>query len=148
MEDNCLMNNPNIYGYGCSISANGIGFEPELFLSQTIFPPDVITAYGKLGMPEGLKGKVGEEDLLLYETLYKSTFLILKVSKSGINAIQHKEAILFLKQYRNEISRLSKFPRIEQINLRCVVADGELYEEEHPYELLILARDCGISLVA
>ncbi len=144
MEDNNLISNPNFCGHGCSLSAHGIDFEPELFLSQTTLAPDVILAYGKLGMPEELRSKVAEKD---FEgtVLFDATVLIINISDSGVNKIQYTEAILFLKQYRDEVLRLSNFPNVEQVNLSCIAANGEICEESYPDELLELAGECGLT---
>ena len=122
------MNNPILRGPGCALAAHGLEFRPELFLLEATFAEDVELAYGKAVLPE--------------------TFLVFRISDSGVNAEQHEAAIRFLRRYRNEILRLSKFPHVAQVNLRCQVANGESFEERYPDELLTLAVDCGLTVLA
>jgi hypothetical protein len=142
-EDADLMNNPNLYGHGCPLSAQGRGFEPELFLEETILPPETITGFGKLGLPEGLKKKVAEKDGIEAAALFEAKILALRASSSGVYAVQFEEAIEFLRRYRDEILRLSQFQNVERVNLRCVPANGESFVESSPDELMELALACG-----
>jgi hypothetical protein len=144
-EDNDLLSNPNLYGHGCVLSAHGRGFEPKLFLDQTILPPDVFAGFGKLGFPEQFKEQVIEKEGPDGAALFEAKILALKLSNSGVNRVQHKDAIAFLSRYRDEILRLAQFPHVEQVNLRCIAAHGESFEERHPDELVALAAACGLT---
>ena len=141
MEEIHWSNNPNLFGHGCVLSAYGIGFEPALFLSETSLDPELILYKGKMGFRTF--EWVGEVRPRTKE-IFEYTHLILNVSKSGVSATQHTEAILFLKQYQNEILRLSKFPNVEHLGLHCRLTKGESFED-YPYKLIHLADDCGIT---
>ncbi len=141
MEEIHWSNNPNLFGHGCVLSAYGIGFEPTLFLSEMSFDPELILYKGKMGFRTF--EWVGEVRPRTKE-IFEYTHLILNVSKSGVNATQHTEAILFLKQYQNEILRLSKFPNVEHLGLHCRLTKGESFED-YPDKLIDLADDCGIT---
>ncbi len=143
MNENNWTNNPNLYGPVCALSASGAGFEPELFLRETSFPSELILFTGILDFPEELKNKINEIEPSS-SNIFEDTFLIIKVSDAGKSANQHKEAMLFLKQYCNEILRLSKFPNVEQVVLRCMTSDDESFKN-HPEELINLGFDCGLS---
>ncbi len=143
MKENNWTNNPNLYGPGCALSASGVGFEPELFLKETSFPPELILFTGVLDFPEELKNKINEVESSA-SSIFELTFLVIKVSEAGVSANQHKEAMLFFKQYCNEILRLSKFPNVEQLVLRCMTTDDDSFEN-HPEELINLGFDCGLS---
>jgi hypothetical protein len=145
MQESDLLNNPALYGHGCVLSAFGNGFDAELFLSQTVFPPEVVLAYGKLGFPEQFKQQVIETEGAELAGLFEATILVLKLSQSGVNAVQYEEAAAFLEQYRGEILRLSRFPKVEQVNLRCAAANSESAEAPHPDKLLELAAECGLT---
>ena len=144
MEESNLMNNPKLYGPCCALSAHGIGFDAELFLSRTTFAADLILGYGKLGMPEQLKIQIAEKEGEEAARLFDATILVLRVSSSGISKIQHDEAIQFLTKYGDEVLRLSKFPNVEQLNLRSTLTQGESFEP-HPEDLVQLAVKCGIT---
>lgn len=145
MKKSNKINTPDIRTYGCALSAIGIGFEPESFLKETIFPPELVIFKGNLGFPKNFKdNRVSESESHSLKMLSEATFLTLKVSESGISATQHKEAILFLEKYRNEVLRLSKFLNVQQINLRCKLDKNEQFEE-YPDELLKLGAACRLS---
>ncbi len=145
MQDDSWLYNPNLYGPGCSLQADGIGFEPEVFLQRTTFDPNLILFHGKLGFPEEFKNKVAEvepEGSQIFET----TFLLLRVSTSESRAIQFKEAVLFLERYRDEILRLSKFSQVENLVLRFMSEDGESFENPSE-EFMNLAFSVGVSAI-
>ena len=146
MEEIDLMSKPKLFGHGCILSALGAGFEPRLFLERSIFPPEIVLGCGKMGMPGSLRSetaeKVGEEAAAFFDAKY----LALKVSDSGDNAIQYAAAIEFLKRYREEILRLSRFPNVEQVNLRCAAA-GAAFARSLPAELVELAAACGLTTI-
>ncbi len=141
MEEIHWSNNPNLFGHGCVLSAYGIGFEPTLFLSEMSFDPELILYKGKMGFRTF--EWVGEVRPRTKE-IFEYTHLILNVSKSGVSATQHTEAILFLKQYQSEILRLSKFPNVEHLGLHCRLTKGESFED-YPDKLIDLAKDCGLT---
>ncbi|MDQ3181429.1 MAG: hypothetical protein M3Q33_13015 [Acidobacteriota bacterium] len=145
MQDDSWLYNPNLYGPGCSMQADGIGFAPEVFLRQTTFDSNLILFQGKLGFPEEFKNRVAQvepKDSQLFET----TFLLLKVSKSESHAIQLKEAIFFFEQYKDEILRLSKFPQVENVVLRFMLEEGESFEKLSD-EFMDLAFSVGVSVI-
>ena len=144
-EDDNLMENPKLYGHGCVLSAHGRGFEPKSFLSRTILPPDVILGFGKLGLPEELKKQVIKKEGAEGAMLFEARILALKLSESGVQAVQHEEAIAFLSRFRDEILRLSRFPNVEQVNLRFAAAAGEPVVERPPDKLLELGAECGLT---
>jgi hypothetical protein len=145
MQNDSWLYNPNLYGAGCSLQADGLGFEPEAFLRQTIFDLNLILFQGALGFPEEFKNKVAginPEDSQLFET----TFLLLRVSKSKSHAIQLKEAVLFFEQFRDEILRLSKFPQVENLVLRFVAEENESSENLSD-EFIKLAVSLGVTVI-
>jgi hypothetical protein len=146
MEDDNLINNPNLYGAGCLLSAHGRGFEPALFLQDAALPSESVIAYGKLGFPEEFRNQAaakGGEDSAAF---FDAKILALKLSASGVHLEQQRAAIDFLRRYGDEISRLSQFPGVEQVNLRFV-AEGEDFSESYPDELFILAGECGLTSI-
>ncbi len=143
MQDDSWLYNPNLYGTGCSLQADGIGFEPQVFLQQTAFDSNSILFHGKLGFPEEFKNKAaGVEPEVLQ--LFVSTFLLLRVSASESRAIQLKEAVLFFEQYRDEILRLSGFSQVENVVLRFISVEGESFENL-PEEFMNLAFSVGVN---
>ena len=145
MQDDSWLYNPNLYGAGCFMQADGIGFEPEAFLQQITFDSNLILFHGKLGFPEEFKNKVAEVDSESSQ-LFETTFLLLRVSKSKTHATQIKEASLFLEKYRDEILRLSKFPQVENVFLRFMLEDGEASENLSD-EFVNLAFSVGVNAI-
>jgi len=143
MEENNSLNNPNLYSYGCALNAYGIGFEPELFLERTTFDPKLIVFKGKSGIRTF---EWAGENKPRTKVIFEYVHLVLKVSKSRVSAIQYQEAKMFLKQYRGEILRLSKFPNVKDVMLKFSVVKGELVED-HPRELVNLAFSSGVKSV-
>jgi len=143
MKENNWSNNPNLYGYGCILNAYGIGFEPELFLDETTFDAKLIIFEGKSGFRTF--EWIGETRPRT-KKIFEYAHLVLKLSKSTANAIQHQEATLFLKQYRDEVLRLSKFSNVEDVMLTFSVANDESFEK-HSREFLDLAFDSGIRSI-
>lgn len=139
-----LLNNPNLFRHGCFLNAYGIGFEPELFLSETTFYLKRILFKGEMGM-RTFKwfGETRPREKVIYE--YSN--LILLVSNAKTNATRFKEATLFLKKYRSEIIRLSEFKGVETIILTFSPLGFEPIEN-FPDELSDLAIECGITLIA
>ena len=148
MEETDLMINPNLFGHGCVLAALGRGFEPKLFLARSIFPPAAVLGFGKMGLPAELRNKsaekLGEEAVAAF---FDAKYLALEISKSGVNAVQHKAAVEFLSRYREEILRLSQFAGVEQVNLRCVAAPGEPFESHLPDALIELGAACGLTML-
>lgn len=147
MEEKNRSNDRNLYGPACALTAYGTGFKPEIFLSETIFPSELIIFKGKWGGTEKarneLKNKMAEVEPAA-ASFFEQTLLVVKVSKSSVSATQHKEAESFLEQYQDEILRLSKFPNVERVVLRCLVKEGESLEE-YSREFMELAFSCGIT---
>ena len=143
MEENNWLNNPELYGSGCILSASGIDFEPALFLENSIFDPKLIIFKGSMGFKTfEWVGEVRPRTKVMFEYRH----LILKASKSEANAIQIKETMLFLKRYRNEILRLSKFSNVRDISLTRAIAKGDPREEASD-EFVDLAFSCGVSIL-
>ncbi len=142
MQDDSWLYNPNLYGAGCSLQADGIGFDPEVFLQQTTFDPNLILFHGELGFPEEFKNKVAKVELVDSQ-LFETTFLLLRVSSSKSHAIQFKEAVLFFEQYQDEILRLSKLPQVENMVLRFM-SEEESFENPSD-EFMELAFSVGVS---
>lgn len=143
MEENSWLRNPDLYSPGCALSAYGIGFEPELFLEKTTFDPKLIVFKGSLGFKTfKWVGEVRPRTKVIYE--YKR--LILKVSKSEASTPQIEEAMLFLKQYRDEILRLSEFPNVEHVLLTRGLAKHEPREKLSD-EFMELAFSVGINVL-
>ncbi len=143
MEENSWLNNPHLYSHGCALSADGIGFDPEFFLSETSFDPELIVFKGKMGFKTfEWKGEVRPRT----KEIFEYSHLVLKVSKSEAHPIQVDEATLFLKQYQKEIKRLSEFSRVETVSLQFSVAQGEL-REKLSQDFMDLAFECGIGSV-
>lgn len=144
MQNDSWLNNPNLYGAtGCSLQADGTGFEPEAFLRQTTFDPNLILFHGKLGFPEEFKNKAVKVDPQGSQ-FFETTFLLLRISSSELHAIQFKEATLFFEQYRDEILRLSKFPQVENVVLRFMLEEGEPFENLSD-EFIELAFSVGVN---
>lgn len=147
MEETDLMNNPNLFGHGCILSAFGKGFEPKLFLQRTTFPLDAVSGFGNIGLPAEIISRTAEK--LGAETaaeLVGVKYLALEISKSGTLAVHHAAASEFLRRHREEILRLSQFSNVEQVNLRCVPArEGESLADYQYDELLELAEMCGLT---
>lgn len=143
MQDDGWLYNPNLYGAGCSLQADGMGFEPEAFLRQTAFDSNLILHQGKLGFPEEFKNKAAEVEPEVSQ-LFETTFLLLRISKSKEHAIQLKEAIVFFEQYKKEILRLSKFPQVENVVLRFIPKEGESFENPSD-EFMELAFSAGVN---
>ena len=146
MDGNDFFNNPKLFGPKCVINALGVEFDPEAFLSQTSFDPEVILWFGKMGMPEQVKIDVAEKVEAEAAKLIDARYLVLLVSDSVVHSTQHEQAIRFLRHHRKEIIRLAEFPNVEQVNLRCMPAEGEPIEQ-HPEELLNLAYECGLTFL-
>ncbi len=146
-ENNEWLYNPNLYRRsGCVLQVDGIGFEPEEFLRQTTFDPNLILFYGKLGFPEELKLKVAEvepSDLQLFET----TILLLEVSQAETKTSQISEATSFFERYRNEVKRLQGFPQVENIALNFRTAENESSQVNLPNEFSELAAGCGVTAI-
>jgi hypothetical protein len=141
VEENNWLNNPDLYAPGCILSAYGINFEPILFLEKSTFDPKLIIFKGSMGFRTfEWVGEVRPRTKVIFEYQH----LVLKISKSDARATQTEEAMLFLKQYQNEILRLSEFPNVEQTLLTRALAKGELREEESD-EFMDLASSCGVS---
>ena len=143
MKDDSWLYNPNLYGAGCSLQADGIGFDPKVFLQQTTFDPNLVLFHGELSFPEEFKSKVTKanpEGSQLFET----TFLLLRVSSSESHTIRLKEAVLFFEQYQDEILRLSKFPQVENVVLRFAPEEGESFENPSD-EFMELAFSVGVN---
>ncbi|MBA2619926.1 MAG: hypothetical protein H0U87_01860 [Acidobacteria bacterium] len=145
MQDDSWLYNPNLYGPGCSLQADGVGFEPKVFLQQTTFDSNLILFQGELGFPEEFKNKVAKVEPVDSQ-LFETTFLLLRVSISKSHAIQLKEAGLFFEQYRDEILRLSKFPQVENVVLRFMSEEGESFENPSE-EFMDLAFSVGVTVI-
>ncbi len=143
MEENNWLNNPHLYSHGCALSAYGIGFDPESFLSETSFDPELIIFKGQMSFKTfEWKGEVRPRT----KEIFEYSHLIWKVSKSEANPIQVDEATLFLKQYQGEIKRLSEFPQVETVSLHFSVAEGEL-REKLSQDFMDLAFSSGVNCV-
>ena len=60
--------------------------------------------------------------------------------------MQFEEALIFLRKHREEILRLSKFLKVEEVLLKFMTVDkGESPIENLPKELEKLIDDCDIS---
>lgn len=145
MQDHSWLYNPNLYGAGCSLQADGVGFKPESFLEQTTFDPNLILFQGELGFPEEFKNKVAKVESKGSQ-LFETTFLLLRISASESHAIQLKKAVLFFEKYRDEILRLSKFPQVENVVVRFMPEEGELFENPSD-EFIKLAVRVGVNLI-
>lgn len=143
MEENSWLYNPHLYSHGCALSADGIGFEPNSFLRETSFDPELIVFKGRMGLKTF--EWVGEISPRTKE-IFEYSHLFLKVSKSEAHPIQIDETALFLKQYQREIKRLSEFPHVETVSLQFSVAEGEL-RENLSRDFMDLAFSCGIGNV-
>lgn len=144
MSKNNWLNNPKLRGFCCVLNAYGMDFNPELFLSDTTFDPELIAFVGKLDFPQDFKkksAKVEPEGAKLFDT----TFLSLVLSKSEESATQVKEATLFFQRYQDEVLRLSKFPNIEHLSLVFRVMRDE--QENLPIEFQELAVNSGITMI-
>lgn len=136
--------NPKLRGSCCVLNAYGVGFKPELFLSETTFDLELIVLRGKLDFPKGFKNeaiKVAPSESKFFETVFLSLFL----SKSEESATQVNEAALFFERYRDEVLRLSKFPNIEHLSLVFKVVKDE--QENLPDEIKNLAFSCGVTII-
>ena len=146
MEEIDLMNNPKLFGHGCVLSAFGRGFEPNLFLRQTTFPPAAVLGFGNIGLPAEIirqtSEKLGDETAA---ELVDVKYLALEISRSSDGEAQHAAAVEFLSRYCEEILRLSQFPNVEQVNLRCTLPQGESVEDHQYDELLELGDVCGLT---
>ncbi len=120
-----------------------MNFEPQAFLQDSTFDPKLIFYHGKLGLPEELKRKVAETDLEAL-AVFETTYLLLTVSEAEQSATQLAEATAFLKQYRNEIKRLSEFPQVEMVSLKFQVAEGEPTLKTLPDDFWELATSLSI----
>jgi len=143
MEENSWLNNPHLYSHGCALSTYGINFDPESFLSETSFDPQLTIFKGQMGFKTF--EWVGETKPRTKE-IFEYSHLVLKVSKSEAHPIQVDEATLFLQQYNEEIKRLSEFAQVETVLLQFSVAEGEL-GENLSQDFMDLAFGCGISSV-
>jgi len=143
MEGNSWLTNPHLYSYGCVLSAYGIDFDPESFLSETIFDPKLIIFKGQIGCKTF--EWVGEIKPRTKE-VFEYSHLVLKISKSEAHPVQVDEAALFLQQYQAEIKRLSEFAQVETVLLQFSVAEGEL-RENLSRDFMDLAFGCGIGSV-
>ncbi len=146
MEEDYWYNNPKLVQRpSCTLQANGINFDAKLFLSQTTFDRQQIIYDGILELPEEIKRKLADdapEGIEVFET----TFLLLSVSESERRTMQFEEALIFLRKHREEILRLSKFPKVEEVLLKFMTVDkGESPIENLPKELEKLIDDCDIS---
>jgi hypothetical protein len=143
MEKNNWLSNPHLYSHGCTLSAYGINFASESFLSEISFDPELVIFKGQMGYKTfEWVGEVKPRD----KEIFEYSHLILKVSKSEAHPTQVDEAALFLKQYQKEIKRLSEFPQVETVSLQFSVAEGEL-RENLSRDFMDLAFGCGISSV-
>ena len=70
--------------------------------------------------------------------------LILLVSDSKSFETQIEQAKLFLKKYAGEITKLSKFPGVENI-LLTFASSNHIPGEDLPDDLVELAFNCGVS---
>ena len=141
MEENNWLNDPALYAPGCILSVYGINFEPTLFLEKSTFDPKLIIFKGSMGFKTfEWVGEVRPRTKVILEQKH----LILSVSKSNARITQTEEAMLFLKQYQNEILRLSEFPKVEHILLIRAVAKGEPRGETSD-EFANLAFSCGVN---
>jgi hypothetical protein len=146
MEETDLMNNPKLFGHGCVLSAFGKGFEPKLFLEQTTFPPAVIAGFGGIGMPaEAIRQAAEKLDKETVAQFFEAKYLALKISGSESGAAQHAAAAEFLRRHRAEVLRLSQFPNVEQVNLRCALPPGAALDNRQYEELIELAETCGLT---
>lgn len=136
--------NLKLRGSCCVLNAYGMGFEPELFLSETTFDPELIVLKGKLDFLQGFKNKAAKADPEGAK-LFETTFLSLILSKSEESATQVNEAILFFERYRDEVLRLSKFPNIKHLSLVFKVVRDE--QESLPDEIENVAIGCGITII-
>ncbi|MDQ3749253.1 MAG: hypothetical protein M3367_09630 [Acidobacteriota bacterium] len=142
MEDTSWLYNPKLCQHsGCVFQAYGMNFEPEAFLQDTTFDPQLILYHGKLSLPEELKRKVTETNLEALQ-VFETKYLLLTVSEAEQSATQLADATSFLKQYRNEIKRLRELPQVEMITLKFQTPEGgEPPIETFPNEFWELASD-------
>lgn len=143
MEEGHWSNNSNLFSHGCFLSAYGIGFEPELFLSEPSFDPELIIFKGSMGLKTfEWVGKVRPRTKKIFEY----THLILKISKSESSAVRFEEATNFFNQYRDEVLRLSKFHNVEHIILQFKGIKDE--QENLTEEFTKLAAGGGVSVIS
>jgi len=146
-ENDDWLYNPNLYGRaGCLLQADGIGFEPEAFLQDTIFDAKLILFHGKIGFPDEFKLKMAEVEPS-GTALFETTFLLLEVSKAETQANQIAEATSFFEQYGIEIQRLRDFPQVENIMLKFMTEEVESSRENLPDEFMEMAMSRGITAI-
>jgi len=122
-----------------------MNFDAKLFLNQTTFNQKQIVFAGILELPEEIKRKLADDAPDGIE-VFETTFLLLSVSESETKTTQVEEALIFLRKHREEVLRLSKFPKVEEVLLKFMTVDeGETPIKNLPNELEELVYDCGIS---
>jgi hypothetical protein len=147
MEEIEWFQNPNLVQRpGCDFQASGAGFAAEEFLENTTFDARQILYRGTLDLPDNIKRKF-EESEPGAAAVFEDTYLLLKVSDSGESETQLADATLFLTKYRDEIRRLSEFPKVEMISLKFTPAEGAPPLETLPDDFWELVSDAAVSTV-
>jgi len=144
-ENDSWLYNPNLYERaGCVLQADGIGFEPEIFLRHTTLDAELILYQGKLGFPDEFKLKMAEVEPSGME-LFETTFLLVEVSKAETQAIQIAEATSFFEQYGVEIQRLQSFPQVENVTLKFMTEESKSSRQDLPDEFMEMVMSSGIT---
>lgn len=132
----------NLYPSNCFLIAQGTDFEPESFLSESVFYTKRIIYKGSSGSKRfEWVGEVRPRKKVFFDNKH----LILLVSDSKSFKTQIEQARLFLKKYADETIRLSKFPGVEQVIL-IFAPWSRIPSDSLPDDLIELASNSGISL--
>jgi len=131
--------------HGCILQAYGVGFEPELFLTEVNLEPMRVILKDKLKLPKQLKNKIVEASGVL--GIFDIPFLLVRVSNAKSMSSQIEEATLFLTQYYNELKRLGNFPNVESISMQFLVGGNKpLIDTKNFPEFLKLVFGIGIQV--
>ena len=124
--------NLNIYETpGCTLQAHGVGFEPDVFLSETNFTRKEILAKGVIGLPDEVREKINKGKLPYPGAfdIFDMPFLLISVSKASELSLQIEEATLFLRRCLDDVKKLQGYAHIENILLQFVVGKYESLSE-------------------
>ncbi len=121
---------------GCVLRASGTAFDVNAFLKESIFHPSVVYRLGQRRKPASRGSHVA------------SGFNLVVSNEENSLEKQAEEALIFLRDNREELVRLGRFGGVEQmvLDFGCPQSEIAARSARFPSEVLLAAGALGIDI--
>ncbi|CAN5668554.1 hypothetical protein BH24ACI2_BH24ACI2_12710 [soil metagenome] len=164
------LNNPDLFydpknpKSECTLQVSGIGLDPDAFLAESNLSQEKEMIKGIIGLPDEIRekiqrkelpdeareriesGELSKEEFFKVFEIFETPFLLIRISKATEFDLQVEEAILFLRAYLEDLTKLCKYPNVENVLMRFSTEDyDDSKHKNFPDEFNDLCFKIGIQ---